>query len=334
MDQLGLIGVDDELATRLAEAIGSEDRLIRCSPDELDGALPLALVLGSGMTTAEALAMTQELDSTRPDVEVIIVAEPDSEMLRAALQAEARDVLSPEVDIAELETSLSQVFVATDKRRQYMARRARPETAADAVAPSANTVIVVVSPKGRAGKTMVSTTLGFGIAQATNAPVALVDLDMQFGDVATALALSPEKTIADGVAVGENLAALKTMLTTHSSGLHVMCAPTEPVDAERVTSADARTIISTLQRDFPTTIVDTAAGLDEYTLAALDLATDLVLVSTTDIFDINGTRKLLEVLEAIDIGEPDRHVVLNRANARVNIGRSQIEATLNCQIDV
>jgi len=66
----------------------------------------------------------------------------------------------------------------------------------------------------------------------------------------------------------------------------------------------------------------------------LEIATDLAVVSTTDIFAINGTRKLLEVLEAIDIGEPDRHLVLNRANARVNIGRNEIESTLNWRVDV
>lgn len=332
MDQVGLIGVDGDLASRLADAVGGAEHLVRCSSDGLGGALPSALVLGPELSTEDALSMTRVLDSTRPDVGVIIVAEPDPAMLRAALQAGARDVWSPTVDIPELETSLAKVFVAAQGRREYIARRASPDTGV--VSRSARSVIVTVSPKGGAGKTMVSTNLAVGIAQATDQPVVLVDLDMQFGDVGTALGLNPEKTIADAVPISRNLPALKTMLTPHRSGLHVLCATTEPVDAERVTPADARAIIETLQGDFATTIVDTAAGLDEYTLQALELATDLVLVSTTDIFAINGTRKLLDVLEAIDIGEPDRHLVLNRANARVNITRAQIESTLNAQVDV
>jgi pilus assembly protein CpaE len=335
VDEIGLIGVDEDFAQRL-RSVGGEDRvLVPCSMEAISAGdeLPSAIIMGPAVPTASALAATAHLDCTQPDVGVILVAEPDPELLRAALRAGARDVWSPHADSTDINASLATVLVASDKRRQYLARRARPE-APPANGPSANTVIVTLSPKGGAGKTMVSTNLAIGIAKSSNQSVALVDLDMQFGDVATALAIHPEYTIADAGPISENLAALKTKLMPHPSGLHVLCAPTEPVDAEKVTPREVRTMIATLQRDFDTTIIDTAAGLDDYTLAALDLATDLILVSTTDIFAINGTRKLLEVLEVIDLGEPDRHMVLNRANARVNIGRSQIEATLNCRVDV
>ncbi len=335
MEQVGLIGVDAEFAQRLQSSGSGERTLVPCSMEAIrDGVdLPEAIIIGPALSTDAALAATQHLDSTRPDVGVVIVAEPDPEMLRAALRAGARDVWSPDADGNDIETSLASVLVATGKRRQYMARRARPESS-PAPAPSANAVIVTLSPKGGAGKTMVATNLAIGIAQSTNQSVALLDLDMQFGDVATALALQPEHTMAEAGPIAGNIAALKTKLTPHPSGLHVMCAPTEPVDAEQVDPDDVRKMIGTLQRDFDTTVIDTAAGLDDYTLAALDLATDLILVSTTDVFAINGTRKLLQVLEVIDLGEPDRHLVLNRANARVNISRSQIEATLNCPVDV
>jgi pilus assembly protein CpaE len=329
MTQLGLIGVDDEFQARLAGALGEDAVLVRCGADDLDGDLPPTIVVGPGVDTAKALEMTQRLDSTRRDVGVIIVAEPHPDLMRAALLAGARDVWSPAVNADELEASLQRVFVATERRREYTARHGRPTPEA-----ATNTVIVVLSPKGGAGKTMVSTNLGVGIAETTGTSVVLVDLDMQFGDVATALALHPEETIADAVSVADNLTALKTMLTGHPSGLQVLCAPLAPEQADRVTPADAGKMVRTLQRHFATTIIDTAAGLDDYTLGALEMATDLVLVSTTDIFAINGTRKLLEVLEAIDIGEPDRHLVLNRANARVNIARSEIEATLNWRVDV
>ncbi len=329
MAQLGLIGVDDDFQGRLADVLGDTTTLVRCAADDLDGELPSTLVLGPGVATADALEMTQKLDSTRRDIGVIIIAEPSPDVMHAALLAGARDIWSPAADALELEASLRRVLVATEKRREYTANHSRPGTEL-----STNAVVVVVSPKGGAGKTMVSTNLGVGIAQSTGVPVALVDLDMQFGDVATALALHPTHTSADAVAVADNATALKTMLTDHTSGLQVLCAPLSPEEADRVTPEDAGRMVQTLQRHFGTTIVDTGAGLDDHTLKVLDTATDLVVVSTTDIFAINGTRKLLEVLEAIDIGEPDRHLVLNRANARVNIGRSEIESTLNWRVDV
>lgn len=328
-ETIGLIGVDPGFRDRLDVAAGTAVELVRCTVDDLEGDLPQTLVLGPEIDVNNALRLAQQLDSTRGDVGVIIIHEPSPDMLRAALLAGARDVWSPDSQADEIEKSLERLFSAADRRRAYVAKHAR------ATPPGpANTVIVVVSPKGGAGKTMLSTNLGIGIAQRSASPVAIVDLDLRFGDVATALGLSPTHTITDAAPVADNPTVLKTMLTQHQSGLHALCSPLAPVEADLIEPPDTSRIIRTLQQHFGTTIVDTSAGLDEHTLGALDIATDLVLVSTTDIFAINGARKLMDVLEAIDIGEPDRHLVLNRANARVNIARSQIEAILNWRVDV
>ena len=328
-ETIGLIGVDQGFRDRLDVAAGATVELVRCTVDDLDGEVPSTLILGPELHTSNALRLAQQLDSTRTDVGVIIVAAPNAEMLHAALLAGARDVWSPDAAAHDLEEHLDRLFTATDRRRAYIAKHAR------ATPPGpANNVIVVVSPKGGAGKTMLSTNLGIGIASRSSQPVAIVDLDLRFGDVSTALGLSPTHTVTDAAPVADNPTVLKTLLTQHRSGLHALCAPHAPVEADLIDPADTTRIVRTLQQHFGTTIIDTSAGLDEHTLGALDIATDLVLVSTTDIFAINGARKLMEVLEAIDLGEPDRHLVLNRANARVNIARSQIEATLNWRVDV
>jgi pilus assembly protein CpaE len=132
----------------------------------------------------------------------------------------------------------------------------------------------------------------------------------------------------------EDVTRLKAMLTEHPSGVHALCAPSSPAGADKIDPDTATRLIGLMSSLFDTTVVDTSAGLDEFTLAALDQATDLLIVSTTDLFCIRGTRKLLDVLELIDIGEPDRHLVLNRANARVDISRSDIENSLHWEVDV
>jgi pilus assembly protein CpaE len=89
-------------------------------------------------------------------------------------------------------------------------------------------VIVVVSPKGGSGKTTVCANLAVGLAHVVGS-TALVDLALQFGDVASALRLLPASTWAYVAKAGDiDATALKIFLTAHSSGLYALCAPDLP----------------------------------------------------------------------------------------------------------
>ncbi|MDD9204957.1 P-loop NTPase, partial [Georgenia sp. 10Sc9-8] len=99
-------------------------------------------------------------------------------------------------------------------------------------APSGR-VISVVSPKGGVGKTTVATNLAVGLAQAEAHSTVLVDLDIQFGDVASALDLQPEYTLPDAVTgpASRDTMVLKTFLIQHETGLYVICGPDSPAAA-------------------------------------------------------------------------------------------------------
>ena len=109
----------------------------------------------------------------------------------------------------------------------------------------------MLGPKGGSGKTLVSANLGVALAEAGQR-VAIVDLDLQFGDVALCLGLAPERTFYDLALAGGTLDAQKldAYLMTHSSGLRVLLAPTRPDQASAVSVELIR---------------------DVYALAALDL---------------------------------------------------------------
>ena len=81
-------------------------------------------------------------------------------------------------------------------------------------------------------------------------------------------------------------------------------------------------------------MIDTASGLDENTLAALEYATDLLLISATDVPSIRATVKEIEALRVI--GKPQHlwHFVLNRADARTGLTIPAIERTVGINVDV
>ena len=121
----------------------------------------------------------------------------------------------------------------------------------------------MASPKGGVGKTTVSTNLAVGLAQRLPQSTVLVDLDVHFGDVASALNVTPEFTLPDmahGPASRDPL-ALKSYLHLHQTGLYVVPGSESPAAADAVTSKDITQLLDTLAQQFKYVVVDTAPGL-------------------------------------------------------------------------
>ena len=184
---------------------------------------------------------------------------------------------------------------------------------------STGKVIVVVSPKGGSGKTAVASNLALALAQQHPGQVAAVDLDVQFGDLGTALSLQPEHTIAHLARSSViDATTVKVALTPYESGLFVLCGAVTPQEADTITHEHVGAILPLLAKDFAYVVVDTPAGLDERTLAAVECATDLLFVSSLDVTSIRSVRKVVDTLDKIGVTTP-RHFVLNRADAKVGL---------------
>jgi pilus assembly protein CpaE len=193
-------------------------------------------------------------------------------------------------------------------------------------------VIVVISPKGGSGKTAVSSNLAVALAQRFPGRVVAVDLDVQFGDLGTALSLTPEHTLAQLARTSQiDATTVKLFLTLHYNGLYVLAGAHDPVDADSIGHKHVSQVLPLLAQNFDYVIVDTPAGLDERTLAALECATDLLLVSSLDVTSIRSLRKELDALDHIGI-KANRQLVLNRADAKVGLDPSDVEAVIGMKI--
>lgn len=294
----------------------------------LSGAPPEVLILGPGVAPDEALKLATVFDLQYPEVSLLLIAEPSPELVMRAMHSGIRDVVTSEIGISDLRVLLERACLASASRRRGMAPAAEGNQ-------DRGRVIAVMSPKGGVGKTTVATNLAIGLGKVAPMSVVLVDLDLQFGDVASGLLLDPEHSITEAVngAASQDSMVLKAFLTVHPAGIYALCGPRTPAESDFITAEHVSRLINQLASEFKYVVVDTAPGLGEHVLATLELATDGVWVCGMDVPSIRGLHKCFAVLRELQLLPQGRHTVLNFADRKSGISVQDVEATIGVPID-
>jgi pilus assembly protein CpaE len=196
-------------------------------------------------------------------------------------------------------------------------------------------VICVLGLKGGAGKTLTAVNLAVSLAQAGKS-VALMDLDLQFGDVALAMGLSPMRTIYDLVRSGGSLDAgkLEDFLMEHSSGARALLAPVRPDQAAMITVPFLAEVQRLLGQIFEFVVIDTPASFAPEVISAVDTSNDALVVAMRDTLSLKNTKLGLETLERMDYDRRRVKILLNRANTNVGIEREDVLAILGRDVDI
>ncbi|MCW2700259.1 MAG: flpE [Blastococcus sp.] len=339
MSRVVVAGADEDLILRVKEAADGDVAVLppgrlpgdpaRLFEQLVDGELPDVLLVGPHAPAPEVLTLAARLDVQSPGIAVVLMAEPSAQMWQAAMRAGIRDLLDPAAGADEIRAAVDRAGQAAASRRRVLRPPAETER-------YAGRVITVASPKGGVGKTTVSTNLAIGLTAAAPQSTVLVDLDVQFGDVASALGLVPEYTLPDAVRgpASEDTMVLKTFLTQHPSGLYAVCGAESPAAGDTVNGEDVTRLLASLAREFRYVVVDTAPGLSEQTLAALDRASDVVMLTSMDVPGVRGLRKELDVLRELAMIPAGRHVVMNFADPKGGLSVRDVETTIGAGVDV
>src|SRR5438270_861818 len=185
-------------------------------------------------------------------------------------------------------------------------------------------------------RTSASTPIVILLARRSEKPVALLDADLQFGDTAVMLKLSPQHTVVDAVnsIARLDVPLMKSLLIEHEpSGVLVLPAPTEPAFADQVGAQDMLKIIDLLRQFCGYVVVDTPAHFNDVILSVLEGSDDIVLVAGMDIPNIKNVKIGLQTLRLLGIPMGKLKLVRNRANSKVKLDIGEVERTLQMKAD-
>jgi pilus assembly protein CpaE len=165
--------------------------------------------------------------------------------------------------------------------------------------------------------------------------VALVDANLQFGDVGVLLNLNPKnRSVMDAVEGGEpDRDIIESVMVDHSTGIRVLLAPPSPEGADLVTAAYLRKIIEMLKETHDWVIVDVPSGLNDHSLAVLDAADQIIVIAALEITTIKNVRLFLEVADQLDYERSKIRLVINRSDAAQGIRIGDVEASIRRPID-
>lgn len=306
-----------------------------------------AVVLGPSVPVEEATAFAQWARVSRPDLGVILLRDQlDGSVFALALRSGMREVVETR-DLAGLTTAVqrvrnvaSAIAETLDAEAQAAANAAKAEAQAQLSAARESTagaasdasrghVTTVFSTKGGVGKSLIATNLAVALAN-DGAEVCLVDLDVNNGDVAIMLQLSPTRNINDIVMFNGTIddGSVQAIVTQHSNRLAVIAAPVSLDSPDKASPEEIGKLLDTLQSMYDHIVIDTSGVFDDAALAALDHSDSIFLVGTLDIPALKGLKLATSTLDLLNYARDSWVLVLNRADAKVGLTVEEFESTL------
>ena len=260
---------------------------------------PDVVLMDINMPDMDGIAATEAIRANQPSIQVIILSvQSDQNYMRRAMLAGARDFLT--------KPPMGDELISAIRRAGEMAISEKEKAARVQAAPVPGTIggdiagyggprgkiVSVYSPKGGTGCTTLAVNLAL-VLNSSETKVALVDGNLQFGDVAVFVNEQGKNTVVDLAPRADELDAeiVEEVMVKHSStDLHILAAPSRPEYAERVTSGQFSKVLEYLTHLYEYVIVDTSPTLTDVTLATIDVSDIIVLVTTQDIPSIKNCR--------------------------------------------
>lgn len=197
-------------------------------------------------------------------------------------------------------------------------------------------VITVCSASGGCGKTFFATSLADIVGRAGHRTL-IVDLDLQFGEIAIALQLRPQYSLYDGLygTHGQPLPAeafeehFDELVVHHPFGFDVLTAPRDPALADYVGAGDCTHVLEVVRKKYDLVVVDTPPALTEIVLTSLDQSDMAAVMATLDVPSLKNLKTFSETLRRIKIGDDMQRLILNKVDDDLGLDVKEVQETFD-----
>ncbi|MCA0386762.1 MAG: response regulator [Firmicutes bacterium] len=285
------------------------------------------ILMDINMPVMNGLEATQTICEKYPQVRVIIMSvQQESEYLKKAMLAGAKAYIMKPVDIDELVDTIKTTY----ERYQFL------DTAAPVKAPQTHhaQVISFFSAKGGVGKSMIALNSALLMHDKLGKKVMLVDLDLQFGDIALMVNKQNELTIKEMF----DDSPIKTMedvqpyIHSYKSGVDMLFAPKDPESAEYISKDQVNEVIELLKKHYDIIIIDTGVNYDEVTLNALDHSDRVIIVTNLEVTGLKNTKLSLRVMQSLNYDHQKVKILVNMTNDKFGVTKANVQKAFNYDV--
>ena len=293
--------------------------------EKIENVSPDVLIINSGRNDSEALNLAERITQNRPRIFVIMVAEELTvDFMQAANAVGVHNVIATPESSKVMCDYIRLIHTAESNRLAALSENSR-------VSWTSKCVTVFASKDGL-GKTSLATNLAVKLAEHRR-KVVLLDLDLEFGDVHTFMDITPKETIAELAQdfYSPTIDAIRSYMTVHPSGVHVLCAPKSPEYADVVSAEFVSTMLSLLRSYYDFVVIDTASNFSEVTLTAIESSSTVFMMTGMDISTLKNSKLAMGVLATLKQDGKVR-VVVNRASDASSISLDDVRRVVEAPV--
>lgn len=311
---------DAEPAAPVGDSTQLIDTLARLAGESLDE-LPEVVLVHERIGPVPALELIREVSLRFPAVGVVLItADASPTLFSAAMDSGARGLVTLPLSYEELVNRVQSAAQWSVGVRRHLG------AGGDVFTGPGGTVVTVSGAKGGVGTTVAAVQLALA-AQASGRTVALVDMDLQSGDIASYLDVQFRRSIVDLAAISDiSPRVLADAVFSHSTGIALLLAPGEGERGEEVSDRAARQIVSALRSRYEILIIDCGAQMSGANAAAIEMADTALLVTTPDVVAVRGAKRIVRMWDRLQIRKAEETTtVVNRFNRNTEIQPALIQ---------
>ncbi|MFF3614381.1 CpaE family protein [Streptomyces sp. NPDC002580] len=319
---------DTEPAPPVPDSTALLDTLARLAAESLDE-LPEVVLVHERIGPVPALDLIRDLVMRFPAVGVVLItADASTGVLTAAMDSGARGIIGLPLGYDALAERVQAAAAWSVGMRRHLHSGA-PEL----YAGPGGTVVTVTGAKGGVGATVTAVQLALA-AKASGHNVALLDLDLQSGDVASYLDVQFRRSVADLAAISDiTPRVLQDAAYTHDSGIALLLAPAEGERGEEVTDRVARQVLGALRSRHDVVVVDCGSQMNAATAAAVEMADQALLLVTPDVIAVRAAKRMVRMWDRLQIRKAEETTtVVNRFGRGTEIQPSLVERVTGTKV--